>query len=107
MAYRGLISAARLHGIYDVGRWSMWIGPGQSFLTYPVSAGALLNVVGLVPADLDVEESWSAPGDVAALAAAYDRWDTQDDRSSGPWTTPSDGASTTARRMLTLWLSSA
>jgi salicylate hydroxylase len=77
MAYRGLIPAARLDGIYDMGTWSMWVGPGQSFLTYPVSAGALLNVVGLVPTDLDVEESWSAPGDVAALAAAYDRWDTQ------------------------------
>jgi len=23
---------------------------------------------------LDVEESWSAPGDVAALAAAYNGW---------------------------------
>jgi salicylate hydroxylase len=77
MAYRGLIPAARLDGIYDMGTWSMWIGPGQSFLTYPVSAGALLNVVGLVPTDLDVEESWSAPGDVAALAAAYEKWDTQ------------------------------
>jgi salicylate hydroxylase len=77
MAYRGLIPAERLEGIYDMGTWSMWVGPGQSFLTYPVSAGALLNVVGLVPTDLDVDESWSAPGDVAALAAAYDRWDTQ------------------------------
>ena len=77
MAYRGLIPAARLDGIYDMGTWSMWVGPGQSFLTYPVSAGALLNVVGLVPTDLDVEESWSAPGDVAALATAYDQWDTQ------------------------------
>ena len=77
MAYRGLIPAARLDGIYDMGTWSMWVGPGQSFLAYPVSAGALLNVVGLVPTDLDVEESWSAPGDVAALAAAYDPWDTQ------------------------------
>jgi salicylate hydroxylase len=77
MAYRGLIPAARLERIYDMGTWSMWVGPGQSFLAYPVSAGALLNVVGLVPTDLDVEESWSAPGDVAALAVAYDRWDTQ------------------------------
>ena len=55
----------------------MSVGPGQSFLTFPVSAGALLNVVAFVPTDLDVEESWSAPGDVAALAAAYDGWDKQ------------------------------
>jgi salicylate hydroxylase len=77
MAYRGLIPTARLAGIYDVGSISMSVGPGQSFLTFPVSAGALLNVVAFVPTDLDVEESWSAPGDVAALAAAYDGWDKQ------------------------------
>ena len=45
-----------------------------SFLTFPVSGGALLNLVAFVPTDLDVEESWSAPGDVAALAAAYNGW---------------------------------
>lgn len=77
MAYRGLIPTARLKGVYDVGSISMSVGPGQSFLTFPVSAGALLNVVAFVPTDLDVEESWSAPGDVAALAAAYDGWGNQ------------------------------
>ena len=45
-----------------------------SVLTFPVSGGALLNLVAFVPTDLDVEESWSAPGDVAALAAAYNGW---------------------------------
>ena len=48
-----------------------------SFLTFPVSGGALLYLVAFVPTDLDVEESWSAPGDVAALAAAYDGWTKQ------------------------------
>jgi salicylate hydroxylase len=77
MAYRGLIPAARLDGIYDMSLMSMWVGPGQSFLTFPVSAGKMLNLVAFVPTDLDVEESWSAPGDVAALAAAYDGWNKQ------------------------------
>src|SRR6476661_5905329 len=45
-----------------------------SVLKFPVSGGALLNLVAFVPTDLDVEESWSAPGDVAALAAAYNGW---------------------------------
>ncbi|MFI1914180.1 FAD-dependent monooxygenase [Nocardia sp. NPDC020380] len=75
MAYRGLIPAERLQGVYDPTDWSMWVGPRQSFLIYSVSAGAMLNVVAFVPTDLEVEESWSAPGDVAALAAAYDGWD--------------------------------
>jgi len=75
MAYRGLIPADRA-GVSDrLDSMAMWLGPGQSFLTYPVSDGALLNIVAFVPTDLDVEESWSAPGDVAALAAAYDGWD--------------------------------
>jgi salicylate hydroxylase len=77
MAYRGLIPAARLDGIYEMSLWSLWVGPGQSFLTYPVSAGEMLNVVAFVPTDLGVEESWSAPGEVAALAAAYNGWDKQ------------------------------
>ncbi|MFJ4655195.1 FAD-dependent monooxygenase [Nocardia sp. NPDC088792] len=77
MAYRGLIPAARLAGIYDMSVWSMWIGPGQTFLTYPVSAGAMLNVVASVPTNLDIEESWSAPGDITELAAAYTHWDKQ------------------------------
>ncbi|WP_216893060.1 FAD-dependent monooxygenase [Nocardia alni] len=76
MAYRGLIPADRLAGIYDVGALSMWVGPRQSFLVFPVSDGALLNVVAFVPTNLDVEESWSAPGQVSDLAAAYDGWDT-------------------------------
>jgi len=77
MAYRGLVPAARLDGIYDMSSGAMWVGPKQSFLTSPVSAGAQLNVVAFVPTDLDVEESWSAPGDVTALSASFDQWDEQ------------------------------
>ncbi|HEX7824489.1 MAG TPA: FAD-dependent monooxygenase, partial [Mycobacterium sp.] len=77
MAYRGLIPAARLDGVHDMKSIIMSVGPGQSFLTFPVSSGTLLNVVAFVPTDLDVEESWSAPGDVAALAASYDGWNEQ------------------------------
>ncbi|KAA8882064.1 NAD(P)-binding protein [Nocardia colli] len=76
MAYRGLIPTDRLAGITDLDVMAMWVGPKQSFLVYPVSDGALLNLVAFVPTDLDVEESWSAPGEVSALAAAFDTWDT-------------------------------
>lgn len=74
MAYRGLVPAERLAGRYDMRRMSMWVGPGQSFLSFPVSDGALLNVVAFVPTNLDIDESWSAPGDVATFAAAFDGW---------------------------------
>lgn len=75
MAYRGLIPADRLRGVVDMNASSMWLGPGQSFLAYPVSAGNLLNIVAFVPTNLTVTESWTAPGDVAELAAAYRGWD--------------------------------
>lgn len=78
MAYRGLIPAERLSGIAPVGHLDvsgMWMGPERSFLVYPVSAGRLLNVVAFVPTDLEVLESWTAPGDVLELAAAYRGWD--------------------------------
>lgn len=77
MAYRGLIPAERVDGIADMRASSMWLGPQQSFLAYPVSAGRLLNIVAFVPTNLTVAESWTAPGDVAELAAAYRGWDPQ------------------------------
>ncbi|MGV0780358.1 FAD-dependent monooxygenase [Mycolicibacterium sp. XJ775] len=75
MAYRGLIPADRVRGVVDMQASSMWLGPRQSFLAYPVSAGALLNIVAFVPTNLTVAESWTAPGNIAELAAAYQGWD--------------------------------
>jgi salicylate hydroxylase len=78
MAYRGLIPAERLSAVSAIGGLdtsAMWMGPQRSFLVYPVSAGRLLNVVAFVPTNLDVLESWTAPGDVDELAAAYAGWD--------------------------------
>ncbi|MFV8050922.1 FAD-dependent monooxygenase [Mycobacterium sp. 48b] len=75
MAYRGLIPAERLRGVVDMNASAMWLGPRQSFLAYPVSAGELVNIVAFVPTNLTVSESWTAPGDVAELAAAYQGWD--------------------------------
>jgi salicylate hydroxylase len=75
MAYRGLIPAERLRGITDMKTTAMWLGPRRSFLVYPVSAGRLLNIVAFTPTNLDIVESWTAPGDVGDLAAAYAGWD--------------------------------
>lgn len=75
MAYRGLIPAARVPTEIDMRTSAMWLGPQRSFLVYPVSAGAVLNVVAFSPTNLDVLESWTAPGDVGELAAAYAGWD--------------------------------
>ncbi|WP_078282774.1 FAD-dependent monooxygenase [Mycobacteroides franklinii] len=75
MAYRGLIPIERLEGAIDLNSMQMWLGPGRSFLIYPVSQGRLLNVVAFTPSNLDAEESWTAPGDVAELALQFEGWD--------------------------------
>lgn len=72
VAYRGVIPAGRLPD------WDqnlvMWGGDGRHLLAYPVRAGQLINYVGFVPADEQMRESWSAPGDPAALAAEFADW---------------------------------
>lgn len=75
MAYRGLIPADRLAWGKDLKDPTLWLGAGRSFLLYPVASGRLLNIVAFVPTDTESEESWSAPGDLKALAAEYAGWD--------------------------------
>jgi salicylate hydroxylase len=72
VAYRGLVP--RL-AEYPAGTIRMWMGEGRHFLVFPVRAGELLNYVGFVSSDTAVRESWSAPGDPAALAAHFAGWD--------------------------------
>jgi salicylate hydroxylase len=75
MAYRGLIPAERLAWAGELRDPGLWIGSGRSFLLYPVAGGRLINMVAFVPTDTESEESWSAPGDLKALAAEYAGWD--------------------------------
>ena len=72
VAYRGLVPRLAQ---YPDGAIRMWVGEGQHFLVFPVRAGQLLNYVGFVPSPTAVRESWSAPGDPAALAARFAGWD--------------------------------
>jgi salicylate hydroxylase len=75
MAYRGLIPVDRLAWAHDLRGLVNWTGPGRSFLCYPVSAGAVINVVAFVRTDREAAESWRELGDVSALAAEYAGWD--------------------------------
>ena len=52
-----------------------WLGAGKHFLVFPVRASELVNYVGFVPTDEQMKESWSAPGDPAALAQEFAGWD--------------------------------
>jgi salicylate hydroxylase len=72
VAYRGLVPRLDEH---PAGTMRMWAGETKHFLVFPVRAGQLLNYVGFVPSGTSVRESWSAPGDPAALAAHFAGWD--------------------------------
>jgi len=72
VAYRGLVPRV---GGCPADTMRMWVGESKHFLVFPVRAGRLLNYVGFVQSDTSVRESWSAPGDPAALAGQFAGWD--------------------------------
>ena len=74
VAYRGLVPHDRIPH-WPIERWQMWLGTGKHFLAFPVRAGQMINYVGFVPADEEMKESWSAPGDPDVLRREFAGWD--------------------------------
>jgi salicylate hydroxylase len=74
ISYRGLVARERLPN-WPMDRWQMWAGPSRHFLVFPVRRGTMVNYVGFVPADEEMKESWSAPGDPALLRREFEGWD--------------------------------
>ena len=74
VAYRGLVARERVPD-WPTDRWQMWLGKGRHFLALPVRAGKLIAYVGFVPADKEMKESWSAPGEPDVLRREFAGWD--------------------------------
>jgi salicylate hydroxylase len=74
VAYRGVLTRQCIPH-WPTDSWLMWLGKGKHFLTFPVRAGELINYVGFVPADQEMKESWSAPGDPDVLRREFAGWD--------------------------------
>ena len=74
LSYRGLVARERLAD-WPMDRWQMWAGPSKHFLVFPVRHGTMVNYVGFVPADKEMKESWTAPGDPDALRREFEGWD--------------------------------
>ena len=74
VAYRGLVPH-RAVPQWPTNAWMMWLGHGRHFLAFPVRAGELINYVGFVPADEEMQESWTAEGDPDALRREFEGWD--------------------------------
>ena len=74
-AYRGLIPAEKVRDIPPES--TAFLGPGRHFIHYFVSAGRLFNFVGHVEQEDWISESWTEPGRVEDLRAAYAGWHPQ------------------------------
>jgi salicylate hydroxylase len=74
VAYRGTVPHESVPQ-WPNNAWLMWLGKGKHFLTFPLRAGTLINYVGFVPADEEMKESWSAPGDPDVLRREFAGWD--------------------------------
>jgi salicylate hydroxylase len=79
VAYRGVLPHERVPD-WPTDAWLMWLGKGKHFLSFPVRAGQLINYVGFVPADAEMKESWSAPGDPDTLRKEFEGWDPRIER---------------------------
>ena len=74
VAYRGVLAHEQIPD-WPTDAWLMWLGTAKHFLTFPVRARQLINYVGFVPADEEMKESWSAPGDPEVLRREFAGWD--------------------------------
>jgi salicylate hydroxylase len=77
VAYRGVIPAARLPHLDMEPALQVWMGPHSHILHHYVSGLRLVNVVAVMEQDTWTKESWTEPGDVADLLAAYKDWHPQ------------------------------
>lgn len=75
--YRGLVPAGRLSPACTAPKVTIWLGPGQHCVYYPICGGAEVSFAATVPAADWRTESWSAEGDPADLTAAYAGWHDQ------------------------------
>jgi salicylate hydroxylase len=72
--FRGLIPAARVPHLVAEPKVTIFVGPGRHCVAYPVAAGELLSFGATAPSDAWDKESWTEPGDLAALLADYAGW---------------------------------
>ena len=71
ISYRGLLDTSRVPW-WPARIFQVWMGEGKHVIVFPVRAGRMLNFVCFLPADREMRESWSAPGDPDALRAAFE-----------------------------------
>lgn len=73
-AYRGLVPIERTPARNEPPKVTIWIGPKKHLVHYPISGGAKLNYVAVVPARGLDTESWTRQGSVEEAVAEFAGW---------------------------------
>jgi salicylate hydroxylase len=74
-AFRCLVPAERAPQMALRPVQTLWLDPGHHFVHYPISAGRLVNVVGIGPAGDWRTESWTAEGKIEDMQREFAGWD--------------------------------
>jgi salicylate hydroxylase len=74
-AWRSLVPAEAAPAFARRPVQTLWLGHRHHLVHYPVRGGALVNIVAFSPASPGEQESWSAVGRAADLAAEFAGWD--------------------------------
>ena len=74
VAWRGTVAADRVAPGLVKPMAQVWTGPSRHFVCYPVRGGALINFIAVTEERRWRTESWSEPGDKAALLQAFEGW---------------------------------
>jgi 2-polyprenyl-6-methoxyphenol hydroxylase-like FAD-dependent oxidoreductase len=81
MAYRALIPGEKIAAdpatrfLLDRYHSTIWYGPGRHLVHYCIRGGEYLNVVAIVPNDIDIERTWTESATADELAEAFPGWD--------------------------------
>jgi len=76
LAWRGLVPVDRIPAHLQKPVGTNWVGPGAHVITYPVRAGQLMNVVGIIEREGWHSESWTEPGTHDEVLRDFGHWHT-------------------------------
>lgn len=74
-AWRAMVPVESLPEFFRRPVQTLWLGPGRHLVHYPVSGGAVVNVVAFSPVLGESVESWTAQGDPDDFAAEFAGWE--------------------------------
>ena len=72
-AWRALLPREQAPAPFDASEVGLWLGPWSHLVHYPVRAGSLINIVGIVHDEWN-ETGWTAAGDRNEILRHFARW---------------------------------